>query len=54
MTQMDADEGHRLDGFHRVAKAYLLGLEEIRTVQFAENPEPDRARPLPDWLSKAL
>jgi hypothetical protein len=58
-------EGHLLDGFHRVAKAYLLGMEEIPAVQFAElrpaggreaiaNPEPDRIRPLPDWLQRTL
>lgn len=43
--------GHLLDGFHRVAKAYLLGLEEILAVQLPENP-PDRMKPLPGWLSK--
>jgi hypothetical protein len=47
-------EGHLLDGFHRVAKAYLLGMEEIPAVQFAENPEPDRIRPLPEWLKSTL
>lgn len=43
-------EGHLLDGFHRLAKAYLLGTQEISAVQFEINPEPDRLRPLPDWL----
>ncbi len=47
-------EGHLLDGFHRVAKAYLLGMKEIAAVQFEENPQPDRIRPLPEWLSKTL
>ena len=47
-------EGHLLDGFHRVAKAYLLGMSEITAVQFVDNPEPDRMRPLPDWLDEAL
>jgi ParB-like chromosome segregation protein Spo0J len=47
-------EGHLLDGFHRLAKAYLLGVAEISAVQFPENPEPDRVRPLPEWLSKTL
>jgi ParB-like chromosome segregation protein Spo0J len=47
-------EGHLLDGFHRVAKAYLLGIEEIPAVQFAQNPEPDRIRPIPDWLVRTL
>ena len=47
-------EGHLLDGFHRVAKAYILGLNEIAAVQFLENPEPDRIRPLPEWLDQTL
>ena len=47
-------EGHLLDGFHRLAKAHLLGMSEIAAVQFSENPEPDRLRPLPGWLRKAL
>jgi hypothetical protein len=29
-------------------------MEEISAVQFTENPEPDRIRPLPDWLSRTL
>ena len=47
-------EGHLLDGFHRIAKAYLLGIREIPSVQFPENPEPDRIRPLPEWLAQTL
>lgn len=47
-------EGHLLDGFHRVAKAYLLGMQEIAAVQFETNPEPDRVRPLPDWLAASI
>ena len=47
-------KGHLLDGFHRLAKAYLLGITEIEAVQFAEDPEPDRVRPLPEWLDKTL
>jgi len=47
-------EGHLLDGFHRLCKAYLLGMTEIRAVQFDVNPEPDRIRPLPDLLAKTL
>jgi hypothetical protein len=37
-----------------VAKAYLLGMEEISAVQFPEDPAPDRIRPLPDWLARTL
>ena len=47
-------EGHLLDGFHRVAKAYLLGMTEIPAVQLEVNPPPDRARPLPAWLAATL
>src|SRR6185436_10023088 len=47
-------EGHLLDGFHRVAKAYLLGHTEIAALQFEHNPEPDRLRPLPLWLKQTL
>ncbi|HZP82852.1 MAG TPA: hypothetical protein VFB21_14525 [Chthonomonadaceae bacterium] len=47
-------EGHLLDGFHRMAKAYLLGMTELPAVQFEQNPEPDRLRPLPDWLRSTL
>jgi hypothetical protein len=35
-------DGHIMDGMHRVAKAWLLGLTEIQAVQFAQNPEPDQ------------
>lgn len=47
-------EGHLLDGFHRVAKAYLLGMTAIPAVQFATNPSPNRLRPLPVWLATTL
>ncbi len=30
-----------MDGMHRVAKAWLLGLETIEVVQFDVDPEPD-------------
>ena len=33
--------GHVLDGMHRVAKAWLLGLDTIEAVQFEVDPEPD-------------
>ena len=35
-------EGWVMDGMHRICKAYLLGMEEIRVVQFETNPEPDQ------------
>ena len=34
-------EGYLMDGGHRLAKAWLMGLTEIQAVQFAEDPEPD-------------
>jgi hypothetical protein len=30
-----------MDGAHRIAKAWLLGLTEIPAVQFTEDPAPD-------------
>ena len=35
-------DGHVMDGMHRVAKAWLLGLTEIHAVQFQHDPEPDQ------------
>lgn len=34
-----------MDGMHRVAKALLLGRDDIEAVQFAEDPEPDHVGP---------
>jgi hypothetical protein len=39
--------GEVLDGMHRVAKAWLLGVEEMDAVQLLEMPAP-RGRVLPD------
>ncbi len=47
-------EGHVMDGMHRVAKACLLGLEEVPAVQFATDPEPDYIEPVPEWLRTIL
>ena len=33
--------GWLFDGAHRVMKAYALGLTQVRTVRFIEDPEPD-------------
>jgi hypothetical protein len=38
-------EGFLMDGGHRLAKAWLLGLKEIRAVQFETDPAPDRLIP---------
>ena len=42
--------GAVMDGRHRVAKALLLGLEEIEAVQFEEDPQPDHVGLGPDDL----
>jgi hypothetical protein len=34
-------DGLLMDGGHRIGKAWLLGLTEIRAVQFEIDPEPD-------------
>ena len=34
-------EGHVMDGMHRVAKAWVMGMKEIEVVQFDQDPEPD-------------
>ena len=44
-----AADGQIFDGLHRVAKAHLLGHDDIAAVQFDANPEPDRVVPLPGW-----
>lgn len=37
-----SDDGHVMDGMHRVAKAWLLGQADILAVQFHKDPEPDQ------------
>ncbi len=37
--------GHLMDGGHRLAKAWLLGLTDIQAVQFTEDPAPDYILP---------
>lgn len=39
--------GVLMDGMHRVAKAWLLGIEEVLAVQFEADPPPDQTGPLP-------
>lgn len=34
-------DGMLMDGVHRVAKAWLLGMQTINAVQFQQTPEPD-------------
>ncbi len=40
--------GIMMDGMHRVAKAWLLGMEEIKAVQFTEDPPPDQILAIPE------
>ena len=42
--------GAVMDGRHRLAKAQLLGREEIEAVQFEKDPEPDHVGLGPDDL----
>jgi hypothetical protein len=42
--------GAAMDGMHRSAKALLQGQEEIRAVQFDQDPEPDHIGLGPDEL----
>ena len=37
-------EGFLMDGGHRLAKAWLLGLKNIDAVQFEVDPKPDEVR----------
>jgi hypothetical protein len=34
-------DGRVMDGMHRVAKAFLNGIEEIEAVRFERDPDPD-------------
>jgi len=36
-----ATDGRLMDGGHRIAKAWLQGMPEVRAVQFVLDPEPD-------------
>lgn len=40
--------GIMMDGMHRVAKAWLLGMEEIQAVQFSADPPPDQVLSMPE------
>jgi hypothetical protein len=42
-----AAEGRLMDGTHRIAKAYALGLSHLEAVRFTVTPEPDERRPRP-------
>lgn len=38
-------DGRLMDGGHRIAKAWLLGMSAIEAVQFVVGPEPDYVLP---------
>ena len=40
--------GIMMDGMHRVAKAWLLGMAEIQAVQFLADPPPDQILSMPE------
>jgi len=46
-----SEKGRVMDGMHRVAKALLLGHEEISAVRFSVDPPPDYTDVYPDDLS---
>lgn len=37
-------EGNLMDGGHRIAKAWLMNIKEIKAIQFDVTPEPDEIR----------
>lgn len=45
-------EGEVMDGMHRVARAWLLGMKEILAVKFTEFPPPDEV--IPDFQIQVL
>jgi hypothetical protein len=47
-------EGWLMDGFHRVAKAHLEGLNSLPAVQFVEDPPPNRISTWHDWHEATL
>lgn len=40
--------GIMMDGMHRVAKAWILGMEDIKAVQFLVDPPADQILPMPE------
>ena len=46
-----SSDGRVMDGMHRVAKAFLEGLEFVEAVKFEETPEPDYIGRQPNDLS---
>lgn len=43
-------DGKLLDGFHRVAKAHLLGIDTLPAKQFAVDPPPCDEKAMLPWL----
>ena len=40
-----ASDGALMDGGHRIAKAWLMGMTEVDAVRFEVDPAPDRVEP---------
>lgn len=47
-------EGWLMDGFHRLARAYIDGRETVPAVQFIEDPPPKRISRWHDWHEAML
>jgi hypothetical protein len=40
-----SSDGRLMDGRHRIGKAWLLGLTEVKAQRFTQDPEPDWIEP---------
>lgn len=49
-----SSEGWLMDGFHRVARAYLDRIPSIPAVQFTQDPPPDRLSTWHEWHEATL
>ncbi len=45
-----SSDGKLLDGFHRVAKAYRLGIDTLPAKRFREDPPPCDQKDMLDWI----
>ena len=41
-----SSDGRLMDGGHRIAKAWLMGLKEVNAVKFKSDPDPDCVEPI--------
>lgn len=47
-----SSEGKMLDGFHRLAKAFQLGLKQIPAKRFVTDPKPIRTVDMPEYIHR--